>query len=333
MSVTRSQGYTLPATAYTSPEIYEREMREVFVRSWIFVCPVSDVAEPGRFATTSIAGEPVAVVRGDDGELRALSNVCRHRAIADPVAATARCPKVLRCPYHGWTYRQDGQLAAVPEARGFPDARPRGACACRRSASTSLCGPRVRLARRRRPSRSPTGSATCAQRLESLGHREPDGRRARCIAEYAHNWKVPRRQLPRGLPHPGRPSRAAAACSTTSATSRQLGHRHAWIERAAARQAVRGPARAALPAARAADARATRPSSHGRVDVRAPLPGHSSSTSTPTRSTPGRWRRSGLRAHADRLLGLHARAASSLREPRRAAHQLALQRRRSWTRT
>ena len=120
MSVTRSQGYTLPATAYTSPEIYEREMREVFMRAWNFVCHVSDVAEPGRYWTTSIAGEPVVVIRDDDGTLRALSNVCRHRASLI-VRGEGTCPKVLRCPYHGWTYRKDGQLAAVPEARGFPD--------------------------------------------------------------------------------------------------------------------------------------------------------------------------------------------------------------------
>ena len=77
-----------------------------------------DVAAPGQYWTTEIAGEPVAVLRDKDGRLRALSNVCRHRA-AQILSGEGSCPKVLRCPYHGWTYRQDGQLAAVPEARGF----------------------------------------------------------------------------------------------------------------------------------------------------------------------------------------------------------------------
>ena len=116
--VPESRGTTLPARAYTSPEVYESEMREVFLKSWNFACHVSDVAEPGRFWTTSIAGEPVVVLRDADGGLRALSNVCRHRA-ARILTGEGSCPKVLRCPYHGWTYRQDGQLAAVPEARGF----------------------------------------------------------------------------------------------------------------------------------------------------------------------------------------------------------------------
>ncbi len=116
--VPEARGTTLPARAYTSPEVYEAEMREVFMKGWNFACHVSDVAEPGKFWTTNIAGEPVVVLRDNDGRLRALSNVCRHRA-ARILTGQGSCPKVLRCPYHGWTYRQDGQLAAVPEARGF----------------------------------------------------------------------------------------------------------------------------------------------------------------------------------------------------------------------
>jgi Rieske 2Fe-2S family protein len=111
---------TLPARAYTDPDVYERERREVFARSWILACHASEVAEPGRFRVVDVAGEPVAVIRGQDGVLRALSNVCRHRA-STILDGSGTCPKVLRCPYHGWTYRQDGQLAAVPEARGFDD--------------------------------------------------------------------------------------------------------------------------------------------------------------------------------------------------------------------
>ena len=58
-----TRGKTLPARAYTSPEVYEAEMREVFLKAWNFACHVSDVSEPGRFWTTSIAGEPVAILR------------------------------------------------------------------------------------------------------------------------------------------------------------------------------------------------------------------------------------------------------------------------------
>ncbi len=59
------------------------------------------------------------VIRGTDGELRAFSNVCRHRGarVAD---GSGNCGKALRCPYHGWTYGLDGKLLGVPEKSGFP---------------------------------------------------------------------------------------------------------------------------------------------------------------------------------------------------------------------
>ena len=63
-----TKGKTLPARAYTSPEVYEAEMREVFLKSWNFACHVSDGAEPGRFWTTTIAGEPIAVLRAQGQE-------------------------------------------------------------------------------------------------------------------------------------------------------------------------------------------------------------------------------------------------------------------------
>ena len=70
MSIADEQRVTLPARAYVDRDIFEAELDDVFARAWIFVCPERVVAEPGSFATANVAGEPVAVVRGDDGELR-----------------------------------------------------------------------------------------------------------------------------------------------------------------------------------------------------------------------------------------------------------------------
>ncbi len=109
---------TLHANAYGSSEILERERREVFARAWMIIGHVAEVRNPGDFTTGSIAGEPVVVLRDENGDLRAYSNVCRHRA-AQLATGTGTCAKVLRCPYHGWTYRLDGTLAAMPEGRGF----------------------------------------------------------------------------------------------------------------------------------------------------------------------------------------------------------------------
>ncbi len=111
---------SLPASAYTDPQLYEDEMREVFERGWALVGHVSELAEPGQYVATNIGREPVVVMRGSDGKLRALSNVCRHRG-STIVGGAGTARKVIRCPYHAWTYRLDGTLAAAPSARGFND--------------------------------------------------------------------------------------------------------------------------------------------------------------------------------------------------------------------
>ena len=182
-----AQRYTLPARAYTDPAILERERREVFARAWTIACHVSHVAEPGQFATTSIAGEPVAVLRDNDGELQALSNVCRHRAMKI-LDGKGSCPRVLRCPYHGWTYRQDGQLAAVPEARGFP-ALDREAVRLPRFRVEVRAGlVWVSLSDETEPIDEFLGEL--GPRLESLGLAQLVPLEKEYVNEYPHNWKV-----------------------------------------------------------------------------------------------------------------------------------------------
>src|SRR5215207_7627583 len=104
---------------YVDPESAQREQQAIFARTWQLAGHVSDVARPGRFVTVRSGAESALVVRGEDGELRAFRNVCRHRA-ARLREGRGACGKAIRCPYHGWTYRTDGSLIGVPEGRGFP---------------------------------------------------------------------------------------------------------------------------------------------------------------------------------------------------------------------
>jgi choline monooxygenase len=107
---------TPPAEWYFDSSMLEREKSTVFARTWQLAGRAEDVADPGQFFTATVADEPVIVARGADSQLRALSNVCRHRA--GPVAAgRGRC-EALRCGYHGWSYALDGQLTATPEWGG-----------------------------------------------------------------------------------------------------------------------------------------------------------------------------------------------------------------------
>jgi choline monooxygenase len=111
------EAYTIPASWYLEERIDRLECDQVFAHNWIAIGRADQVANPGQFFTFELAGEPIVVVRGVDGELRAFYNVCRHHAAA---VADAPCGTVqhLRCPYHGWTYGLDGTLKGTPEFIG-----------------------------------------------------------------------------------------------------------------------------------------------------------------------------------------------------------------------
>lgn len=111
------QASTIPASWYTDPRIAALERETVFSRTWQFAARADQVREPGQYATCEIASEPVLVVRGADGVLRAFFNVCRHHAAA-VMTEPQGCAKNLRCPYHGWTYTLEGALKGTP---GFMD--------------------------------------------------------------------------------------------------------------------------------------------------------------------------------------------------------------------
>lgn len=117
---------TIPASWYTDPRVLELEKRRVFLGTWQVVCHARQVAVPGSYFAGDIAGEPVVVVRGEDGVLRAFSNVCRHRASL--VASGCGKANVLRCPYHGWSYKLDGRLHGAPEFDGVEAWDPADVC-------------------------------------------------------------------------------------------------------------------------------------------------------------------------------------------------------------
>lgn len=110
----------LPARFYVDSHSHELERHAVFARSWQLLAHASQLAESGDHVVGEIAGVPLLIVRGNDGELRALHNVCRHRA--GPLAlCNGRGARRLRCHYHGWTYALDGQLRSAPEMQGAAD--------------------------------------------------------------------------------------------------------------------------------------------------------------------------------------------------------------------
>jgi choline monooxygenase len=115
-----SQASTIPAAWYVDARIADLERLSVFSKTWQLVARTEQLKASGQFISTTIAGEPIVVVRGNDGVLRAFYNVCRHHAAA---VVTQPCghASLLRCPYHGWNYGLDGSLKGMPEFDGVED--------------------------------------------------------------------------------------------------------------------------------------------------------------------------------------------------------------------
>ena len=116
------EGMSLPGWLYFDPEFFEAEKRAFLRAAPQVVCHESEISEPGEWRSLEYLGESVIVIRGDDGEARAFSNVCRHRG-SRIVDGTGGCAKVLTCPYHAWSYARDGRLVGVPHRREYPGLR------------------------------------------------------------------------------------------------------------------------------------------------------------------------------------------------------------------
>jgi len=176
---------TLPARLYSDPAALEQEHDRIFARTWQLVGTEEDVAAPGSFLTASIGGEPVLVARGDDGALRAMSNVCRHRA--GPVASGSGTCRAFRCGYHGWSYALDGRLLGTPEFEGVEDFRREGVALPRFAVETWMGLVFVNL-----DPRAPA-LASSLEDLAELPRRRPlPGMRRAHRKEWtiACNWKV-----------------------------------------------------------------------------------------------------------------------------------------------
>ncbi len=107
---------TLPSWCYTNPGVIPLEQAKVFSRTWQLVGREDQATQPGDYFTATVGEEPLLIVRGSDRRVRALSNVCRHRA--GPVAKGEGNCRAFRCGYHGWSYSLEGSLVNTPEFEG-----------------------------------------------------------------------------------------------------------------------------------------------------------------------------------------------------------------------
>jgi len=110
-----ANSHSLLADAYTNQDWFDADTQQILKKSWQWVCHVEKTREPGSFTTAEIAGQPIAVVRDNQGSLRAFYNVCKHRA-HQLLSGTGNTSLIV-CPYHAWTYKLDGRLHGAPHTK------------------------------------------------------------------------------------------------------------------------------------------------------------------------------------------------------------------------
>jgi fatty-acyl-CoA synthase len=103
---------------YTDPAIYEAELERIWYRTWVYVGHESEVPEPNDYVLKSIGPQPVIMSRDKQGQIHLLLNRCTHRANLVCDAAKGNS-SAFRCPYHGWTFANDGRLLGYPFNSGY----------------------------------------------------------------------------------------------------------------------------------------------------------------------------------------------------------------------
>ncbi|NKB36146.1 MAG: Rieske 2Fe-2S domain-containing protein [Gammaproteobacteria bacterium] len=109
------------SSVYADEEIFRLEMERIWGRSWIYIGHESQVRKPGDYYSTTVATLPVLMIRDTKtDQINVLHNRCGHRGaiVTQKQCGTA---EILRCPYHGWTYRTDGSLHAAPHPGAYKD--------------------------------------------------------------------------------------------------------------------------------------------------------------------------------------------------------------------
>ena len=104
---------------YTDPEVFDLEMEHLFGNTWVYVGHASQVPDVADFFTTTIGIKPMVMVRHSDGSIRVLHNRCPHKGTRVANEMCGNAGRFFRCPYHAWSFRTDGSIAAIPLPQGY----------------------------------------------------------------------------------------------------------------------------------------------------------------------------------------------------------------------
>lgn len=105
----------LPVEVFNDEAVFQAEMQRIFAKAWVFVAHESEIRNKGDYVLRRIGMDPVIVSRDDTGQIRVMSNYCRHRG-AQVCQSDHGNTTHFRCPYHGWTFKNDGDWAGAPHS-------------------------------------------------------------------------------------------------------------------------------------------------------------------------------------------------------------------------
>ena len=108
---------------YLDPGIFHLEQERLFARTWQYLGHESQVPAAGDYYATQVAGQPLLMVRHEDGSVRVLMNRCAHKGAKVVSAQAGNTGRFFRCPYHAWAYNTDGSIRAIPLRSGYDATR------------------------------------------------------------------------------------------------------------------------------------------------------------------------------------------------------------------
>ena len=122
----QKQGYGLAGAFHTDAGHYALDLEHIFYQEWLFAGHTCQITKPGQWFTLQVGAQPIVVLRGEDGSVRAFHNVCRHRGYRVCDAAKGQSARRLVCPYHQWAYELNGDLARARDMQSDIDPKALG---------------------------------------------------------------------------------------------------------------------------------------------------------------------------------------------------------------
>mgnify|MGYP006181664929 FL=1 len=117
--------FGLPSKSYTDNEFWEKECNTVLSNGWLFIGFVHELSKSGDVLPIFIAGKPILLVKNENNKISAFHNVCSHRCLK-LVGEKKNVGKLIRCPYHSWSYDLEGNLKSAPHIGGINQHKPKG---------------------------------------------------------------------------------------------------------------------------------------------------------------------------------------------------------------